>query len=316
MKRVAAAIGVGLGLMPAAAAADAGRLADFGSRLTSTTPGTPTGMAVHIFFRAAGDPNAKPSPLRTAVIRLPEGLRFDTGVMPVCTASDEEIRALGPGACEPESKLSVGRFSAILGLGPPADPFVGEDHVFNGPRQIIEIITGQGNDASPGFDRVTIDGSTLTAHPPMAPGGPPDGESAIRSIDFTVPVRTANGRALITNPPACPAAHRWKGSATFGFADGSSETVPSSTACTGALRLSIKPRRVPGGRRSRIAFSSAASDPGCIAGVTIRLGGRTVRTDSGGRAALRMKFRRAGLRHAVATKQGCRPARAAVRVRY
>lgn len=316
MKRVVTAACMGLAFVNAAtAAADSGRLADFSSRLTSTTPGAPTGMKIHLFLRAANDPNAKPSPLRTAVLRFADGLRFDTGSMQECTASDDQIHALGPDACEPASKLTVGRFTADLGFGPPVDPFVGEDHVFNGPGQIIEIITGQGNDASPGFDRVTIDGSTLTAHPPSAPGGPPDGEAAIRSIDFTTPVKVAGGRSLITNPPACPADHRWRSSATFGFADGSKDTVGSSSPCTGALRLSATPELRSAGRRLHVVFSTAASDPGCVARVKVRFAGRAVRTDRNGRAAITTKLGGApGARRATATKPGCRTTRAPVRV--
>src|SRR5439155_2509293 len=122
-----------------------------------------------------------------------------------CRASDDEMRLRGSDACPPETRLTVGSFSAMTGAGPPLDPLAGDDHVFNGPNQLIEIITIPGGDASPAFDRLTIDGSTLTAHPPKAPGGPPEGESSVRSIDFQVPVRTAGGRSLITTPPDCPA---------------------------------------------------------------------------------------------------------------
>ncbi|MEA2448366.1 MAG: hypothetical protein QOG63_298, partial [Thermoleophilaceae bacterium] len=106
----------------AAARTESGRLADFGLALSSRSPATPTGMAVHVFLRAANDPDAKPPPLRSAVIRLPDGLRFDTSAVPECTASDQELSARGSDACPPETQLTVGTFSAITGFGPPADP--------------------------------------------------------------------------------------------------------------------------------------------------------------------------------------------------
>src|SRR2546423_2530319 len=80
------------------AAAESGRLADFSLGLTSRTPGSPTGLTIHVLFHRADDPNAKPSPLRSAVIHAPLGLRFDTTAVRECTASDDQIRLLGPNA--------------------------------------------------------------------------------------------------------------------------------------------------------------------------------------------------------------------------
>jgi hypothetical protein len=88
-----------------------------------------------------------------------------------------------------------------------------------------------GGSASPAFDRLTIKGSTLTAHPPAAPGGPPDGQTSVRSSDFAVPVRRAAGRSLVTTPPRCPKRRRWITTATFRFANGDSDTVLSATPC-------------------------------------------------------------------------------------
>jgi hypothetical protein len=318
---VAAAAAGMLACAAAPAGADSGRLADFGLALSSTAPGSPTGMTVHVLLRAEGDPEAKPSPLRAAVIRLPDGLRFDTGALPECTASDDEIRALGPDACPPETKLTVGEFSAITGFGPPVDPLMGDDHVFNGHNEIIEIISARGSSASPGFDRLTIEGTTLTAHPPMAPGGPPDGESAVRSIDFAIPVRSEAGRSLITTPPACPAGGEWVSRATFGFADGNAETVGSATPCTRPagqarprLRVTVRPRRIPAEKHVRLRFRVRSGAARCVSGATVLLRGVTARTDSRGRATLATLFHQPGRRLARVTKPGCGPAHAAVRV--
>jgi hypothetical protein len=313
-----AALSVGvLGALAAPARAESGRLADFSWRYTTKAAGVPTGVGVHIFLRAAHDPEAKPSPLRSAVIHGPAGLRFDTGAVSQCMASDEELKARGSDACPPNTELTVGAFTAIGGFGPPADPFMGDDHVFDGPGQIIEVITVKGGSASPGFDRLTIDGSTLTAHPPMAPGGPPDGESSVRSIDFQIPVRSAAGRSLITTPPSCPAGAEWKTTATFGFADGSSDRVASASPCTRPrprLRLAVHPGRVVAGQRTRFTFRAGSPSASCVSGVAIRFAGRRVRTGRHGRAELTATLRRTGAWHARATKPGCREADALVRV--
>jgi hypothetical protein len=84
-----------LACLPATAAADKGRLADFDLRLSATAPGAPTGMTTHVLFHRPDDPDAKPSPLRSAVIHLPDGLRLDSGALPQCEASDDELRARG-----------------------------------------------------------------------------------------------------------------------------------------------------------------------------------------------------------------------------
>jgi hypothetical protein len=220
----------GCGAAPAHA--EPGRLADFGTALTSRWPGSPTGVRVHVLFHRAGDPNGKPAALRSAVIAAPSGIRFDSGAVSQCTATDAEIQLLGSNACPADSQLTVGSFSAMTGFGAPVDPLTGDDHVFNGPNQLIEIITAPGMPLSPAFDRLTISGSTLTAHPPDAPGGPPDGQTAVRSIDFAIPVRAGGGRSLITSPPICPPRGEWTSTGTFGFADGTADTVVSSTPCT------------------------------------------------------------------------------------
>jgi hypothetical protein len=303
-----------------ATSAESATLADSSLRLTTRSPGSPTGMAVHAFFYRADDKNAKPSPLRSAVVHAPTGLRFDTGAVRECTASDEQIRLLGPNACPADSELTVGSFSAITGFGPPLDPIAGDDHVFNGPNQLIEIITAPGTPIAPAFDRLTISGSTLTAHPPMALGGPPDGETAVRSLDFQIPVRTAGSRSLITAPPDCPAGGQWTSTGTFGFADGSSDTVASRTPCTHAtqrrprLRLVVRPRRPRAGHRVRLRFRVRSSARRCVSGARVRLGRRTVRTNRRGRATMRVRFHRLGRRRVHATKAGCRTARARIRV--
>jgi len=227
----ATAVVAAIGGAAAPGSAQAGRLADFTFGLTTGATSAPSGLTVHILFHRANDPNAKPSPIRAGVFQGPSGLRFDTSAVPQCTASDDQIRVLGSSACPADSQLTVGTLTAMTGFGPPVDPLAGEDHVFNGPNQFIEIITAPGTPASPGFDRLSIQGSTLSAHPPATPGGPPDGQTAVRSIDFRIPVRVSGDRPLITTPPDCPPGGQWTSTARLQFADGSTDTVDSQTPC-------------------------------------------------------------------------------------
>src|SRR4051794_9551065 len=115
--RASAAAAVGaLALAAAPAAADSGRLADFGLHLTARSPDVPTGVTVHLRLRKAGDPNGKPSPIRSATIRLPRGVRIDSRAAPQCMASDEELKALGSDACPSDTELTVGSFTAMSGF--------------------------------------------------------------------------------------------------------------------------------------------------------------------------------------------------------
>src|SRR2546423_11687679 len=111
-----AALLAALGCGAAQASAESGRLADFSLQLSSSAPASPTGQTVHVLFHRADDRNAKPSALRSAVLQLPSGLRFDTTTLNQCTASDEQIRLLGSNACPDDTELAVGSFSAMSGF--------------------------------------------------------------------------------------------------------------------------------------------------------------------------------------------------------
>lgn len=319
-QRAAAAAATVVAILGAAGPAqgDQGRLADVELRFSSQRPATPSGLTVHILLHRESDPDAKPSPLRSAVVRLPDGTVVDTTAAPECRATDDELRALGSEACPDDTRLTVGVFTAITGFPGPADPFVGDLHIFNGPRQIIEVVTVPGGSASPGFDRLTIDGTTLTAHPPRAAGAPPDNEASVRSLDYELPVRTAGAKSLLTTPPRCPRSGVWTSSSTFGFADGTTDTVASTTPCTRparpAMRLSVRPARIVAEQESRLRFRVRSSSPRCVRGATVLLRGESDRTDSKGRASLTTRFHAPGPRSARVTKPGCRGAHAGVTV--
>jgi hypothetical protein len=318
---LALATAAALAIFATPAWAESGRLADFSFRLSSTTPGTPTGFHTQFRLRKEGDPDAKPTPIRSAVLELPSGLRYDTGAIPECMATDEELHARGSDACPPETQLTLGTFSAITGFGPPVDPVAGDNHVFNAPSQLIEVITVPGGSPSPGFDRLTIKGTTLTAHPPMTPGGPPDGETAVRGSDFNVPVRGTAARPLVTTPPECPAGGQWKTTGTFVFSNGDRDTVVSATPCAARasapskLRLSVRPGRVRAGRAMRFTFRVRSAAPRCVAGARVHFAGRWLRTDASGRAAFSATLHRRGIHRARVSHLGCGHASARVRVR-
>jgi hypothetical protein len=297
----ATAIAVAAGVVVATAEATTGKRSDFDLGFSSSSPGTPTGVTFHVVYKAADDPNGKPSPIRKVVVATPAGTRFNTGAVAKCEAGDEQLRAQGSRACPAESRIGTGKLTAITGFGPPIDPVNGDLTLFNGPDQVIEVVTAPGTDRVVGLDRLSIDGSTLTADPPTTPGGPPDGETAVRQIDFIVEEATG----YVTTPPRCPASRRWTSTGTFGFADGAEETLASETACKPGARLTIVPTRARLGRPTSFTARVEGATSACTRGATVRIGGRRARTDAGGRVTMTVTVHRAGAHRATAKKPGC-----------
>ena len=223
------------------ATATTGKRADFALGFSTKSRGARAALTLHVVYKAPGDANAKPSPIRKVVIRAPSGTRFNTAAVAACKASDSDLQAQGSGACPADSRIGAGKLTADTGFGPPVDPLAGDLTLFNSGTAIVEVVTAPGTDRVLGIDRLKIGGSTLTGNPPVTPGGPPDGETAVRQIDFTIEKRTG----YVITPRTCPRARRWKSSGTFGFADGAEETVRSSAACRRPKRRSAPRRSAP-----------------------------------------------------------------------
>ena len=193
-------------------------------------PGALTGLKLRVLYRDPDDPAGKPPAITSAVFRLPKGMRIDTGAVPRCSAGDAEIRAQGREACPAESRVGGGRLVARTGV-PGSDRVTADVVVFNGQRELIEVVFLQGTNIVAGLDRLTVAGNVLTAHPPATPGGPPDGRTAVRRIFLELPARTgAGGRPYARTPRRCRGG-RWRATARYEFADGGETTVRSRTRC-------------------------------------------------------------------------------------
>jgi hypothetical protein len=82
------------------------------------------------------------------------------------------------------------------------------------------------------------------------------------------------------------------------------------------IELSVAPRRLRVGRRTRLVFTARRRVGGTqepVEGATVRFAGRRVTTDLDGRAPLRVKLMTAGRYSATATLAGALPARVTVR---
>jgi sugar lactone lactonase YvrE len=81
------------------------------------------------------------------------------------------------------------------------------------------------------------------------------------------------------------------------------------------LKLTVTPRKVVAGKRVRLSFKVEADSGAAVAGVHIRVGKTHVRTDSRGRASMKVVIRRAGTKRASALLPGYRPGRTTFQAR-
>ncbi len=198
---------------------------DFALQFAADRPDTVSAVSLHILYRNPADPNGKPSPIRHLVITAPSGSEIDLSI-PRCTATDQQIMASGPSVCPGDSRVGGGSLTADTGFGPPIDPFLTDVSVFNTGQGVVEIVQDHNTGATLADDRLQITGDTMIGNPPSIPGGPPDGQTAVRSIDFVYPA----GTHYFTTPPTCPTG-RWTSTASFTFADGTIQHLSSTTPC-------------------------------------------------------------------------------------
>src|SRR4051794_5538385 len=201
----------------AAPGASAGPRADYKQMFTTQVPGKSTGTDTRILYKNPNDPEAKPIPIRREVFTFPAGTTYDESVVPDCNASDAEIMLLGTSACPPESRLggSIGDTS-MTGFG-------GETAVdVDGWDQGGDLVLW-GRDHQFGIGAVAHarrKGQVVTVEVPRTPGGPPDGENALRRVHHVFPARSAGKRAYSRTPRKCPKSGAWTFKAAFTFADG------------------------------------------------------------------------------------------------
>ena len=309
--------------------AHAGPRAELETPFTTTAPGSPTGLRLLARYLNPDDRAAKPPAISRVAIALPEGTVIDPNALPVCQATDEEIRARGRDACPPESKIGEGKLVADTGVGGPVPNDLG---LYNGPGQIVEIVTLEGTNTTSGIDRLRVEGRRLVGAPPFIPGGPPDGRTAVREIRWDVP---PHGRYLVT-PPACRPGVPWHSEGDFGFADGGATVVGFDQTCTprtagggggevppddrgveqrGRMRLVVSRRPLVQGRTRRLRVRVVSPVARCRRGVAIAATERGTSTNRRGRATLAVVVKRARSVRVRARKEGCGRVVVTLRVR-
>jgi hypothetical protein len=280
-------------------------------RFAEQATGTATALTLHVRYKAAGgDPDAKPSPIREVVLDLPAGTRVGNGHA-VCEASDEDFRLRGRDACAQTTTIGAGRGSVITGFT-PFDPLSVDLTLFATPEGFVELAQGEGTNATLAIERLTVEGTRITAHPAIPPGGPPDGRSGVSTIDFEI---ARNG--FVVTPPDCPASGAWTFGGTFTFDDGVTVSESATTPCAVSAapateatarrgRLEVAPRRVAAGRPATLRVR-VPTVRRCRDGHVVRVGDETARTNARGEARIATRLRPG--RHRVTSRSsrpGCR----------
>ena len=227
-----AAVGVVLatvgGVGTAAAAASDRLVADL--KLTSKRPNQPTGATLHLVWPDGED--GKPKPEKVGIFRLPAGSRVNQSAIPVCTATDAELRVRGGSACPGGSELGPGRVTFVSGFGSPFDPVTLENDWYHAPGQLVGLFHPQGSRTPTiAVNRVDIQGSTFVARPALPPGFPPGTKTAPKQSDQEIYGLSTTRGAFLTTPPRCPRSRKWVAHATVIYDDGSVDKDTSVTRC-------------------------------------------------------------------------------------
>jgi hypothetical protein len=210
-------------------------------RFTTTRPSAPTGLSFTGTYHAAGNTEGNPPFMRRIVFYPPRGMRYDTSVPKRCSASDIELRVMGPAACPAGSRLGSGTVEGLI-LMPFAhdvvfDHFKHNVEILNNTNEQILLIKSEGYTVVRGHIRP--DGSMVWNTPACFPT-PPVGNCVddyvlqLKSSTVLPPyTRTSHGRvhSYATTPPRCPARGYWRTTVRVGWTDGSADSVVTRQPC-------------------------------------------------------------------------------------
>jgi hypothetical protein len=214
-------------------------------RLTSTKPGTSTGVFATEIFNARY-PNGQLKPLRHSLIGFPKGTRFSNKATPTCQASDADFKSQGMSACPEKSRIGHGNAEVVTSgapfqLGPiKLDVTVfarkdGSRFVFSSDGAYLSSMVAK---AKGRFQRVNPPPNCVYPNEKPSPGGRcKHGEFVPRSLTVTVSAhqRKLHGRLyrMITTPRHCTRSGHWYFFDKHTFADGSFDKFVNHPRCTG-----------------------------------------------------------------------------------
>ena len=234
-KRLITALVAGAGVLVLASAAYAAVTVSFSATMSPNKANKPAGLNVDI---KSSDPAAEQPPIMNRiVIKFDRGGKFNPSKFKRCRLAS--LQAKGPKGCPSGSKIGTGNG---IGMAKPVgtDPVNGKLTLFNGARVggRDTIFVYVFPDLGPTFvsvGKISKSGGRYTLDfniPPIKtlPSAP---DASVVSVKTKTPVkRVRKGKKrfyLIIAPKTCKGT--WKGTGTFYFTTGETQTVPFSQKC-------------------------------------------------------------------------------------
>ncbi len=239
-RRLITAFAVSVGALVVAGAAYAAVTITFSATMKPGTANKPAALSVDI---KSADPAAEQPPIMNRiVIKFDKGGKFDARRFKRCTLA--KLQARGPNGCPSGSKIGTG---AGVGMAKPVvtDPVNGKLTLFNGAKVggkdtvLVYVFPDLGptfvsvGKLSKPSGRYTLDFNI----PPIKtlPSAP---DASVVSVKTKTPIKKVtkgSGKRkkryyLITSPKTCKGG-KWKGSGTFYFTTGETQTVPFTQKC-------------------------------------------------------------------------------------
>ena len=234
-RRLITALVACAGVLALASAAYAAVQVSFSATMSPGKANKPTGLAVDI---KSSDPAAEQPPIMNRiVIKFDKGGKFNPSKFKRCKLAS--LQAKGPKGCPSGSKIGTGNG---VGMAKPVvtDPVNGKLTLFNGSK-----VGGKDTvfvyvfpDLGPTFVSVGKIGKsggryTLDFNIPPIKTLPNAPDASVVSVKTKTPVKKAKkGKRrfyLIIAPKTCKGT--WKGTGTFYFTTGETQTVPFSQKC-------------------------------------------------------------------------------------
>ena len=207
---------------------------------TSTTPRTPTGTSLHVFFQNPDDPTAKPYTVQNMVIHSPAGTQTDTTDFPQCHATDAELLTIGPPACPIDSYLGGGQAKSDQGPNSPQRYSWSDISDFNNQDEVVGVAVNEDIALIKNVDRSKYDyrNGTLTSTFPLFPAvpEPPTMEpyTPIAELQIHFPAHVdVLGHAYSATPSTCPPERHWTFVIDFIYRDGVTQSITSESPCSG-----------------------------------------------------------------------------------
>jgi hypothetical protein len=204
-------------------------LSTFQGTYSSQTPGSPSGFDALATWSDPGEPGAKPKEIQKIKVLLNPGSRLDTGALPVCKATDEDVQVKAVRACPKKTILGEVRGQGVYAGG--GAPFNTLATLFNAKREIIVVVTLENRNGRllTNF-RDDVRRSSITINLKIGRG--------ISLIRFQAHVprhlrKQGRGKrkAYFTTPSSCPPSGVWTTSVIFSYRDGSSDQHTATTPC-------------------------------------------------------------------------------------